>query len=168
MRRCLACRALLFVVLVPGTVTVLVPYLILSGAGRWRPPAPGASSVGAAALVILGAGVLLGCVWEFFAVGRGTLAPVDPPRELVVTGLYRYTRNPMYNGVLAMLLGEAWLFGSVGLAGYALAAWLILHAVVVLYEERTLDARFKDSYRAYRRAAPRWGFTIHPYRGTRR
>jgi hypothetical protein len=56
---------------------------------------------------------LLRCVWDFFAKGKGTLAPIDPPRVLVVSGLYRFTRNPMYNGVLALTLGEAWLFGSV-------------------------------------------------------
>jgi protein-S-isoprenylcysteine O-methyltransferase Ste14 len=164
MRFLLACRALFFVVLMPGTVAIYVPYRIVLAAGHLRAPAVGVASLTALVLVLLGALVLLKCVWDFFAAGKGTLAPVDPPRELVVRGLYRYTRNPMYNGVLAMLAGEAWLFDSAEVLEYGLLVLLAFHLMVVLYEERTLAARFPEAYRAYRRAVPRWGFTVRPYR----
>lgn len=108
--------------------------------------------------------MLLRCVWDFFAVGKGTLAPVDPPKRLVVQGLYRLTRNPMYNGVLALLSGEAWFFASVALVVYTLFILVLFHLFVVLYEEPTLASRFGESYQAYRRAVPRWGFTVHPFR----
>jgi len=113
MRFLLALRAIFFVLLLPGTVAGYIPFGILSTAGRLRAPELSLSSVGASILVIAGTVVLLRCVWDFFAKGKGTLAPIDPPRVLVVSGLYRFTRNPMYNGVLALTLGEAWLFGSV-------------------------------------------------------
>jgi protein-S-isoprenylcysteine O-methyltransferase Ste14 len=167
-RLVLALRALFFLVLVPGTVAGYLPYRILSGAGKWRRPELSVSSAAAMLLVLAGAAVLLACVWEFFARGRGTLAPVDPPRELVVGGLYRWTRNPMYNGVLTFLVGEAWLFSSPVLLGYGALFLATVHLFVVLYEEPDLAARFGDSYASYRRAVPRWGFTFRPYalRGT--
>jgi protein-S-isoprenylcysteine O-methyltransferase Ste14 len=115
----LAIRALFFVALLPGVVAGYVPYRMLLASDKLRVPAVGAASVAAAALILLGALVLLRCVWDFFARGKGTLAPIDPPRNLVVSGLYRYTRNPMYNGVLAVLVGEAWLFNSTSILTYA-------------------------------------------------
>ena len=107
--------------------------------------------------------VLLRCVWDFFATGKGTLAPIDPPRFLVVQGLYRFTRNPMYNGVVALILGEAGLFRSVALVEYALLVLVLFHLFVVLYEEPALESQFGEAYRAYRRAVPRWGFTTRPF-----
>jgi len=163
MRIFLALRALLFVLLLPGTIAGYVPYRMLHARNLLRLPDLSLSSAAAGALALVGAAVLLRCVWDFFAAGQGTLAPVDPPRRLVVRGLYRITRNPMYNGVVALLLGEAWLFGSVALVEYAGAVFVAFHLFVVLYEEPTLAARFGDSYREYRKHVPRWGFTVHPY-----
>ena len=100
---------------------------------------------------------------EFFAAGHGTLAPIDPPRQLVVSGLYRFTRNPMYNGVVAVLLGQAWFFSSVRLLDYAATVLVCFHLFVVLYEEPSLESRFGESYLSYRKAVPRWGFTVHPF-----
>ena len=117
-------------------------------------------SAGAISVIAVGALVLLRCVWDFFAAGRGTLAPIDPPRHLVVRGLYRYTRNPMYNGVLAVLLGEAWLFHSLALLQFAALMFLIFHVFVIGYEEPALEAQFGERYRAYRAAVPRWGATV--------
>ena len=156
-------RALAFVVLLPGTIAVYVPWRVLSSANGLRVPAHSVAASSSAFLVIAGAAVLLRCVWDFFATGQGTLAPVDPPKRLVITGLYRVTRNPMYNGVAAMLIGEAWLFRSVAIAEYAVVVFVGFNLFVILYEERTLSARFGDEYRAYRSAVPRWGFTIRPY-----
>jgi len=165
-RTFLAIRALFFVALLPGVVAGYVPYRILLASGRPHLPALRIASVAASLLILTGVIVLLRCVWDFFARGKGTLAPIDPPRHLVVSGLYRYTRNPMYNGVLAVLLGEAWLFGSTSILKYAMCALIAFHLFVVLYEEPALEAQFPESYRAYRQAVPRWGFTTHPYEKT--
>lgn len=163
MKAFLAIRALFFVALLPGTVAGYVPYRILLASNKLHLPPLGISAMAAGVFVLTGALILLRCVWDFFARGKGTLAPVDPPRTLVVTGLYRYTRNPMYNGVLAVLLGQAWLYSSTSLLEYAGFVLVAFHLFVVLYEEPTLEAQFQEPYRAYRDAVPRWGFTTHPY-----
>ena len=163
MKALLAIRALFFVALLPGVLAGYVPYQMLLGSGRLRLPAFNATSVASGLLILVGVTVLLRCVWDFFARGKGTLAPIDPPRHLVVSGLYRYTRNPMYNGVLAVLLGQAWLFGSMSVLTYALFVLVAFHLFVVVYEEPVLESQFQESYVAYRRAVPRWGFTTHPY-----
>ena len=162
MRLLLALRALFFVLLLPGTVAGYIPLSILRAEDLLRIPDLGLASICAAVLALGGALVLLRCVWDFFAAGKGTLAPIDPPRFLVVRGLYRFTRNPMYNGVIAIILGQAWLFGSIGLAKYALLVLILFHLFVVFYEEPALESQFGESYLAYRRAVPRWGFTIRP------
>jgi protein-S-isoprenylcysteine O-methyltransferase Ste14 len=106
--------------------------------------------------IIAGAAVLLHCIWDFAVAGRGTLAPVDPPKELVVRGLYRYVRNPMYVGVVSVLLGEALLFASIAMLIYAAGFFALAHLFVILYEERTLRRRFGEAYEQYARAVPRW------------
>jgi protein-S-isoprenylcysteine O-methyltransferase Ste14 len=157
-------RAIVMVVLVPGTVAGYLPLYILRATGELTWPQPSLSAALAVALLITGVSVLLRSVWDFFAAGRGTLAPFDPPRHLVVRGLYRYTRNPMYNGVLAALLGHSWLFQSVAVLQYAAGVALMFHLVVVFYEEPALVTQFGESYRAYRAMVPRWGFTTRAYR----
>ncbi len=149
-------RSLFFAVLLPGTVAVLIPWRIASREGA--APLHSISPIRSLALVpmVLGASILLRCIWEFAAKGRGTLAPIDPPRHLVVTGLYRYVRNPMYVGVLTLLLGEAALFWSAALLAYAAVLFVIVNLFVVLYEEPALRRRFGDSYERYRRAVHRW------------
>jgi protein-S-isoprenylcysteine O-methyltransferase Ste14 len=164
MRFLLALRSIFFLLLLPGSVAGYIPMLILKATGRLHIPGFSLACVAAAALASAGVVVLLKCIWDFFATGKGTLAPIDPPKHLVVSGLYRYTRNPMYNGVLAILIGEAWLFTSIWLIGYALVVLTIFYLFVVFYEEPVLEASFGEAYRVYRRAVPRWGFTIHPFR----
>jgi protein-S-isoprenylcysteine O-methyltransferase Ste14 len=159
----LAARSIFFVVLLPGTVAGYVPFRLLHSGGQLRWPALSLSACLAALTTLVGAVVLLASVWEFFAAGHGTLAPIDPPRQLVVSGLYRFTRNPMYNGVVAVLLGQAWFFSSVRLLEYAATVLVCFHLFVVLYEEPSLESRFGESYLSYRKAVPRWGFTVHPF-----
>jgi protein-S-isoprenylcysteine O-methyltransferase Ste14 len=161
----LAFRSLLFLALFPGVVAGYVPYRILVESGRLHLLVLGITSISALALTVSGVLILLRCVWDFFASGNGTLAPIDPPRHLVVRGLYRYTRNPMYNGVVIILIGEAWLFASSAVLTYAAVVFVAFHLFVVLYEERVLAAQFRESYLAYRRSVPRWGFTAHAYEG---
>ncbi len=152
----LTLRSIFFAILVPGTVAVLIPYLIVvrrgaSVVGPWAP----LHLVGLV-LMIVGAAILLRCIWDFAAKGRGTLAPIDPPRQLVVEGLYRYVRNPMYLGVLLMLLGETAFFQSIALLKYTLAWFIVVNLFVLLYEEPALRHRFGDSYERYFRSVRRW------------
>ena len=163
MKLLLAVRSLLFLVLIPGTVAGYIPWRILRASGQLFVPALSVTTVLAAAVAMTGLSVLLRCVWDFFAAGRGTLAPFDPPKHLVVRGLYRFTRNPMYNGVLVLLLGEAWLFHSSALLEYAIIVFVIFHLMVIIYEEPTLESQFGENYSAYRAAVPRWGFTARPF-----
>ena len=145
-------KNLLFTVLVPGTVAVFVPLYYLSHADFGTP----ARSVSAGMLLFLGAAIYAWCLWDFAITGRGTPAPIDPPKTLVVRGLYRYTRNPMYVGVLTVIGGWALLFGSTDLAVYGLCVATVFHFFVVLYEEPHLRSVFGASYEQYCSEVGRW------------
>lgn len=145
-------KNLLFTVLVPGTVGV---YLPLSIAGD-RTPASGPVLGLALVLLAAGGGVYAWCLWDFASFGRGTPAPIDAPKRLVVRGLYRFVRNPMYVGVLAVILGQAVLFRSTALGLYALAVGTAFHGFVRLYEEPRLAREFGSEYEAYRARVGRW------------
>jgi protein-S-isoprenylcysteine O-methyltransferase Ste14 len=151
----LALRSLLYTIIIPGTVTLLIPYLIVSGRDERTQPW-GLNQVLGAVAAVLGALVLLRCIWEFMVTGRGTLAPVDPPTQLIVRGLYRYVRNPMYLGAFIMLLGEAALFQSLPLLQYAVAWFIIINLIVLFHEEPVLRRRFGESYERYIRSVHRW------------
>jgi protein-S-isoprenylcysteine O-methyltransferase Ste14 len=107
-------------------------------------------------LWILGGMILLWSFWNFLAQGRGTPAPIDPPRELVATGFYRYVRNPMYVAVLAILLGQFLWSGYWSLLLYALLVFIAFHVFVTYYEEPTLQQKFGAAYEDYLRRVPRW------------
>ena len=106
--------------------------------------------------ILIGTAIYFWCAWDFTFAGRGTPAPIAPPKELVVRGLYRYVRNPMYVGILSILLGEAVLFASWRLFEYTAVVFIIFFLVVVLYEERALRQKFGESYQRYCRSVPRW------------
>ena len=149
-------RSLFWTVLVPGTVTIVIPYLIVGRGSsidlsNWDP-----IQLAGLILFIPGVAILLNCIWSFAASGRGTLSPLDAPKRLVVDGLYRYVRNPMYLGVLLILLGETLWFESRDLAGYTAAWFLLVNLIVLLYEEPNLRARFGESYDRYCRVVRRW------------
>ncbi|HVM60343.1 MAG TPA: methyltransferase [Verrucomicrobiae bacterium] len=152
----LAIRNILFVLLVPGTVTVLIPWLI---AGRNRAAQFSHSTpwrhAGLLPLLI-GVIILAWCVWDFIVIGQGTPAPIDPPTQLVARGPYRHVRNPMYVAVALILLGEAALFASLALLIYTAIFFAAAHCFVVFYEEPGLHRRFGESYDAYRRRVRRW------------
>ena len=152
----LALRSLLYTIIIPGTVTVLIPYLIVSARGERIPQPWGPLQVVGLLAALLGAAILLRCIWEFMVTGRGTLAPVDPPTRLVVRGLYRYVRNPMYLGAFILLLGEAALFESAAVLQYAVAWFIIINLIVLFYEEPVLRRRFGESYERYVRSVNRW------------
>jgi protein-S-isoprenylcysteine O-methyltransferase Ste14 len=145
-------KNLLFTVLVPGTVAVYLPWMI---AGQ-RSIAWGLVSAMGFCLLALGAAIYSWCLWDFATFGRGTPAPIDAPRKLVVRGLYHYTRNPMYVGVLTTILGWAVVFRAAALLPYALAVGTCFQLFVVLYEERHLQRAFGSEYERYCARVGRW------------
>ncbi len=157
--------SVIFLVVVPGTVAGWVPFWIT----RWRPQAPllgiPASRVAGGMLVFIGLANLVESILRFALVGLGTPAPVAPPTRLVVSGQYRLVRNPMYVAVLAIVLGQALLLGSVALLRYAVVLWVFFEAFVLLYEEPTLRARFGPSYETYRKNVRRWWPRLRPWNG---
>jgi protein-S-isoprenylcysteine O-methyltransferase Ste14 len=113
-------------------------------------------TAGGALLIVLGVAGYLASALGFALEGRGTPAPIDPPKTLVVRGLYHYVRNPMYVSVAAVLLGQSLLYRSGELLRYTLVAWAIIHLVLIFYEEPVLRGRFGASYEDYCRRVPRW------------
>jgi len=152
----IALKTSLFTILVPGAATVLVPYLLLTSGFQLHPMEIGAWRILGLPPILLGALTYLWCAWDFTFTGRGTPAPIDPPKELVVKGLYRYVRNPMYVGITLILLGEAVLFESAVLFLYVglLLVWFQLF--IVYYEEPTLRRLFGASYESYCKSVSRW------------
>jgi len=149
-------KNLTFVIVAPGSLLVFLPYLLLSGThARTVRDRPAALLV-AAIFMATGIVILVWCVWNFARVGRGTPAPIDPPRNLVVTGAYRYVRNPMYLAVGTILFSETILFRSGALLFYMLLCCVGFHLFVVFYEEPTLRRRFGASYVAYCGTTFRW------------
>ena len=151
-----AIKTVLFTILVPGTAMVLVPYLLLAWDIRMFSFEIGAVRFVGLLPILLGAVTYLWCAWDFTFTGRGTPAPIDPPKQLVVKGLYRYVRNPMYVGLTLILLGEAFLFESAVLILYAGFLLGCAHLFVVYYEEPTLRRLFGTSYESYCKTVPRW------------
>ena len=145
-------KNLLFTLAVPGTIGVYVPLVLARG----RPPASGLVFLLALALLATGGVIYAWCVWDFAVFGRGTPAPIDAPKKLVVRGLYRYTRNPIYVGVLTMLLGWAVMFRGTALLVYAFCVAICFHLFVVRYEERHLQKEFGGEYDDYRSRVSRW------------
>jgi protein-S-isoprenylcysteine O-methyltransferase Ste14 len=151
-----ALKSAVFTILVPGTVVVIVPWMILGAGDGPHPSSALVLRLVGGAAAIAGLALYFRCLSGFVQEGGGTPSPTDPPRRLVVRGPYRRTRNPMYLAVLSMVVGEALAFGSASLGIYAAALGLAFHAFVVLYEEPALGRMFGEEYAAYRRAVPRW------------
>ena len=150
-----ALKTLIFTILVPGTLLGIVPWLLLHSSGEAVMPLPSIWLIG---LLPFCVGVILyfWCAGAFTFIGRGTPAPIDAPVFLVRSGPYRWVRNPMYIGVLSVLIGEAILFHSLSLVWCALLAGIAVHLFVVFYEEPSLRRRFGESYETYLRTVPRW------------
>ena len=159
-----AAGSLVFLVIAPGFVAGLVPRWITG----WRIEEPMPYWVGlrvlGAALIISGTAVLLHSFARFVVEGAGTPAPVAAPGKLVVGGLYRHVRNPMYVAVLAIVVGQALLLGQLRLLLYAAVLFACFSAFVRWYEEPNLSRRFGEEYEAYRRAVPAWLPRLRPWK----
>lgn len=145
-------KNLIFTLLIPGTTAIYVPLLAVRG----HDLRPDFGTLVGAAMVATGVGIYLWCLWDFATFGRGTPAPIDAPKKLVVRGLYRYTRNPMYVGVLATIVGWSAMYRAVALLPYALLLGVCFHSFIVGYEEPNLKRVFGNEYDAYCAKVKRW------------
>ena len=145
-------RNLAFTLIVPGTVAVYVPLYVARNETIGSTGAIAAGSL----LILLGALIFLACQWDFAIWGRGTPAPIDAPRKFVSRGLYRYVRNPMYLGVLGVILGWAAVYSTTRLLWYALGTSMAFHLFVLIYEEPHLRHVFGAEYEDYCARVNRW------------
>jgi protein-S-isoprenylcysteine O-methyltransferase Ste14 len=146
-------RSLLFLILAPGMVAGYIPLALLRDGKQVN---TGFFGYLAIPLWVIGGMILLWSFWNFIVQGRGTPAPVDPPKDLVATGFYRYVRNPMYVAVLTIVMGHFLWFGYWSLLIYAAILFLAFHAFVTYYEEPTLKRNFGAAYEEYVKKVPRW------------
>lgn len=152
----LVIKSLTALIVVASIFLFGIPFLLLSfGLGL------GLYEIGSLRLIgippiVLGSAILLWCAINFATIGKGTPAPFDPPKKLVMTGLYRSVRNPMYLAAELVLVGQAMLFESLTILVYAALMWLIFHLFVVYYEEPSLKGKFGATYEEYCYDVPRW------------
>lgn len=155
----------IFLVIAPGFVAGFIPWWL----SHWRVdsiwPGQPLFQFAGGILVIIGAIGILDSFARFAIQGLGTPAPVFPTHHLVVSGLYRYVRNPMYVGVVSAILGQGLIFGSIKLLGYGAFIWLLFHLFALTYEEPTLRASFGSEYKAFCAEVPRWIPRFTPWRG---
>jgi protein-S-isoprenylcysteine O-methyltransferase Ste14 len=149
-------RAVTYATLFIGCVLVFLPARLLSWSGITPAPAIGVWQVIGMMVAGVGSAIAVWCILTFALIGKGTPAPFDPPRRLVVRGPYRIVRNPMYLGATLAVAGAALFYKSIPLLGYAGLFGLITHVIVVLYEEPTLRRTFGNDYEAYRARVGRW------------
>jgi protein-S-isoprenylcysteine O-methyltransferase Ste14 len=149
-------RAVIFAALFIAFVLIYIPANLLSWSGIVRPSGSGWEQIGGLVVGTIGAVIAVWCIFTFVRVGKGTPAPFDPPRGLVVGGPYRFVRNPMYIGAGLALAGASLYYESLSLLAYAAVLLLMSHAFVVLYEEPTLKRTFQQDYEAYCRRVRRW------------
>ena len=152
-----------FFLAAPGVVAGLIPWLLTRWQARELLPYWAPMRVLGGILLVAGLIALIRAFVRFVMEGLGTPAPIAAPERLVVGGVYRYVRNPMYVAVLAAIVGQALLLGRLGLLLYAAAAWLLVAGFVRWYEEPTLTRRFGEDYEAYRRAVPAWWPRLRPW-----
>ena len=152
----LSLKSAVATIVVPGTACFLLPYLILTRAHVQLTSS--LSLVQGIAIVLAGLGIYM-VVWvstAFVRQGKGTPIPIIPPTRLVISGFYRFVRNPMYVGALLIILAEAVYFRSAALILYALAVWTALHVAILTFEEPQLKKRFGADYELYQKSVPRW------------
>lgn len=153
-------RSLIFTIIAPGTVGGWLPYWLahttLDSKMIGKVPDSLISNVIGWILLILGASIYLWCAYDFTFIGRGTPAIFDPPKYLVIRGLYNYVRNPMYIGIVSAIIGQTFLFGSPSLLFYAVLIGTVFSLFVKFYEEPHLRKKFGEDYVRYTQRANRW------------
>jgi protein-S-isoprenylcysteine O-methyltransferase Ste14 len=149
-------RAMTYATLFVGFVLVFLPAQALSAAGVARPERFGTAQLAGMLVGAGGAALAIWCVLSFAVLGKGTPAPFDPPRRLVVRGPYKYVRNPMYLGAGIALAGAALFYETGALLAYTGGFFVLTHLFVVLYEEPTLRRTFGEDYETYCRQVRRW------------
>lgn len=154
--------SLRFLIFVTLLFVVAIPYGLLHRYPHFFPLDLGDVHFIGLAPMVLGALAVVWCFWNFGTLGKGTPAPWDPPKELVVKGLYRYLRNPIYVGYFVLIFGEALLFEAGILLAYLFLLFLNIHLTVLFHEERSLKRRFGESYEQYCKAVPRWIPRLRP------
>lgn len=153
----LLARNAIFTILQPGVVAALIPYLLLRNTGRtFFPVAWAIGDIVGSIFILAGTSIAVTCILRFAMEGRGTLSPLDPTKKLVVRGLYRYSRNPMYLGVMMLLGGEALFWMSPTLALYAVVVFVAFNLFILLHEEPRLRRDFPAEYNEYRANVRRW------------
>ena len=157
-------RAVTYAALFIGFVLVYLPGRFLSWSGIVAPATTRVPQVAGMIMVAIGTVIALWCVFTFVFIGKGTPAPFDPPRKLVVRGPYRFVRNPMYIGAGMTLAGAALYYQSLLIFIYAALFSLITHLFVVLYEEPTLRRTFGSDYEAYCSRVNRWWLSFNTRR----
>ena len=148
-------KTFLFSLLLPGSVTIGIPYLLLISEWRLIYDIGNFKFIGVIPIAI-GLVFYILTSWDFAATGKGTPAPIDAPKVLVSKRLYRLTRNPMYIAVLLVLVGEAIFFVSLTLLIYAMLIWSLFHLFIIYYEEPRLRREFGTMYQEYCKVVPRW------------
>ena len=151
----LAIRSIAWAVLLPGFIAGYVPWRFF-GLANVKLTLVDPLHLFGLLFIVIGVGLLAACIWEFARSGLGTLAPVDPPKHLVVRGLYRYVRNPMYLSVTTIVFGELLLLLSPVLLMYWAIWFGVVNLFVIGYEEPTLRRQFGASYERYTQAVGRW------------
>ena len=149
-------RAITYATLFIGFLLIYLPARVLASAGIVRPPVIAVPQIAGIVAGTIGAAVALWCIFTFATIGKGTPAPFDPPRRLVIRGPYRFVRNPMYIGATLALAGAALFYKSAPLLAYAAAFLVVCHLVVLVYEEPTLRRTFGADYEAYCQRVRRW------------
>src|SRR5437764_14019810 len=149
-------RAVTYAALFIGFVLVYLPGRFLTWSGVVAPATTGAPQVAGMIMVTIGTAIALWCVFTFVFIGKGTPAPFDPPRKLLIRGPYRFVRDPMYIGAGLAMAGAALFYQSLALLGYIAVFFLVTHVFVTGYEEPTLRRTFGDEYQAYCDAGGRW------------
>jgi len=160
--------AAIWFTIAPGLVAGLAPWLIIGWEFERLQAAHPAAQIISAAFIVPSAAALVESFIRFALKGEGTPAPLLPTTRLVVSGFYRRVRNPMYVAVIGLILGQAILFGSALLVGYAAIVWLVLHLYVVVFEETRLQREFAHEYDEYCRNVKRWLPRLTPWRPERK
>lgn len=146
-------RGVFFALMNPGIVGFVIPYFLTRNQS-WQPNT--SILLFGLAIVTMGTVALLACIFQFGTQGKGTLSPLDPTRRLVTTGIYRFTRNPMYVSVATILIGECFITATRGMLTYTLIVCIAFHVFVVFREEPRLTRAFGDEYLSYSKRVRRW------------